>query len=1132
MLGARRHNKKPVRETVRATGAFLCLAALCLVAAFAQNEAGRLVGKIIDPNGAAVVGATVTVRAADTGLAREVVTDLEGFYTVAALQPGVYEIGVRAAGFADRTQRVEVGVGSQKTVETQLSVTPLTGEETITPGSGGVEVKTQGHQLADPISGRQIRELPTVTRDPYELVNLSGNVTAVNTRNGVNASGTSADSPRGLSYSINGQRPNANNYLLDGGENIDVGTAGVGQHVPLEAVQEIQVLTNGFQADFGRALGGVINVATRSGGNTWRGSLFEFHRNRELSTNSFENNALGIRQGPLVANQFGYAVGGPLVEDRLFFFNSTELIRTRSREAQLSLVPTPQLLAASSAATRAAFAPFPLAVPINGRVFTVADVNSQLGIAAAAGNAFASLPGATPAFGLTQFAVNADQGAGLPQNSGLTLGRMDWNINDSSALYGRYAFEHRNYFGDTAAFSPFRGFSADRRERNHSAVVNWSNSLSPAWSYNTKASFNRINLIRPLAGVTGASPRLLLTNFGRSAIGGFPVALPGFQPFEAANNFNFTGPLNQTSLYQDFNLTARGHLMTFGGRYFYTQDNRAVSTFQNAAAVFGASVPQALSNLVLGQLSTFQAAVNPNGLTAGQTITLPASQPNFSRSVSSHDWAFYFNDNWRFHPRVNVNLGLRYDIFGVPRLRGGGDAFNFYLGQGANTAAGVQGGAFASAGTFRGSNRVTERDWNNLAPRVGVAVDLTGDGRTVLRGGYGVSYERFIGSPILSVFQNSANFAVINQTAGAVGTPTVALTASNFGPLGGATGGAVLPGFAVYGIDERIETPYVHQFTASLEREIFPNTVASVQYTGGLGRSLFTLSNVNRPGSALAFLGGAAAPGARLNPNFGPVFFLTNGGRSNNNALILDVASSTWRSIGLQLSARYRYGRALDNTSSLMGFGLNSLTANSLDPFNADNDYGPSDFDLRHRFVGSFNWEVPFERLTGDALRQVFGGWQVTGIFHARSGAAFTAFNCGSITSAEQPCPRVALSGAVDRDGLDDPTPVAGLPNRFIYLNLGGAVVNSPSAFPPFAAGTTTRNFFRGPNFWNADMGVSKRFQMTEEVSLQFRGEFFNAFNQANTFIRGNEVDVSAGGFVPAYRSGRRHVQLAVKLLF
>jgi hypothetical protein len=1131
MSGARRHIKKRVKEIVRAAGTFLCLAALCLVAALAQNEAGRLVGKIIDPNGAAVVNATVTVRAVDTGIAREVTTDQEGFYTVAGLQPGVYEIAVRASGFADRTQQIEVGVGSQKTVETQLSVTPLTGEETITPGSGGVEVKTQGQHLADPISGRQIRELPTVTRDPYELVNLSGNVTAANTRNGVNATGTSTDSPRGLSYSINGQRPNTNNYLLDGGENIDVGTAGVGQNVPLEAVQEIQVLTNGFPSDFGRALGGVINVATRAGGNSWRGSLFEFHRNRELSTNSFENNALGIPQGHLVANQFGYAVGGPLVKDRLFFFNSTEMIRTRSREGQIALVPTPELLAASSAATRAAFAPFPLAAGINGRVFTVAEVNAQLGLTAGAGNAFASLPGTTPAFGLTQFAVNADQGAGLPQNSGLTVGRMDWNMNDRSSVYGRYAFEHRNYFDNTLTFSPFRGFGADSRERNHSAVVNWSNTINPAWGYNTKASFNRINLIRPLTGVAGAGPRLLLTNFSRAAIGGFQVALPGFQPFDAANNFNFTGPLNQTSVYQDFNLTTGGHLMTFGGRYFYTQDNRTVGTFQNAAAVFGAGVPQALNNLVLGQLSTFQTAINPNGLAAGQTVTLPVRQPNFNRSVSSHDWAVYVNDNWRVRPRVNVNLGLRYDFFGVPRLRNGADAFNFYLGAGGDVFRQVESGVFASARSQRGSNRAFRRDWDNLAPRVGVAIDLTGDGRTALRMGYGLSYERLIGSPILGLFQNGANFAVINQTAGAFGTPTVGLTASNFGPLGAATGTAALPGFAVYGIEHDIRTPYVHQLTVSLEREIFPNTVASVQYSGGLGRDLFTLYNVNRPGSAAAYFGGNVSPVARINPNFGPVFFLTSDGRSNNNAVIVEVMNSTWRSIGLQFSGRYRFGRALDNTPALGGFGMNSLNAN-LDPFNPNNDYGSADFDVRHRFVGSFNWEVPFQRLTGDALKQVFGGWQVTGIVHARSGAPFTAFNCGGATSAEQPCPRLAVTGGIGSDGLDDPTPVAGLANRFVYLNPGGAVVSSPPAFPPFAAGTTTRNYFRGPNFWNVDLGVSKRFQMTEDVSLQFRGEFFNALNQANTFIRGNEVDVSAGGFVPAYRSGRRHVQLAVKLLF
>ncbi|HYE72536.1 MAG TPA: hypothetical protein VEF04_04360, partial [Blastocatellia bacterium] len=349
-------------------------------------------------------------------------------------------------------------------------------------------------------------------------------------------------------------------------------------------------------------------------------------------------------------------------------------------------------------------------------------------------------------------------------------------------------------------------------------------------------------------------------------------------------------------------------------------------------------------------------------------------------------------------------------------------------------------------------------------------------------------------------------------------------------PLAGTTGTATLPGFAVYGIEEDIRTPYVHQITASLEREILPNTVASVQYSGGLGRDLYTVYNVNRPGSA-AYLN-VPTTFQRLNPNFGPVYFLTSDGRSNYNAVIVEVMNSTWRSIGLQMSARYRYSRGLDNTPSFNGFGMNSLSANLLDPFNPNNDYGTSDFNIRHRFIGTFNWEVPFERLTGDFAKQIFGGWEVTGIVQARSGMPFTVFNCSGATSAEQPCPRVAVNGGVDRMNTGDLSAVSGIPNRFVYTNFGGQIIDSPSAFPPFTAGTMSRNYFEGPRFWNVDLGVHKRFQITEGTSVQLRGEFYNAFNHANNFIRANEVDVSSTSFVPAYRSGRRHIQLAVKFLF
>jgi outer membrane receptor protein involved in Fe transport len=1086
-------------------------------AVWAQTETGQIIGTVTDPQGAVVRAATVTIKSVETGATRPATTNEQGQYVVANLQPGLYDVTVQAQGFAPKTQRVQVTVGSQVSLETSLSIQAAEAVVDVV-ASGGVEVNTQNQELSDVVSGTQIRELPTLTRNPYDLVGLSGNVSEGD------------PSGRGTGFSINGQRAASTNILLDGAENVDAFRATVGQTVPLDSVQEFRVVTSNFSAEYGRATGGIVNVGTRAGSNDFHGSLYEFYRGAGLSTNSFDNNANRIPKGNFVRNQFGYAAGGRIIPEKLFFFSGTEWIRVRSRENQQVLVPTPELLALSSAATRNFFSAFPLATPINGRIFSVGEVSTLLDLPA--GNAFSALPASTPAFGQVNFSVPGDVGGGFPQNTWATNNRIDWNISEKTQIYGRFAFEDNDIFPGTVSFSPFQGFNTGTTNFNQNHLVSLTHAFSPKLVSQTKLVYNRLNNQVPL-GEQPAGPTLFVRSL-ITRISGFRVALPGYLPFSPGSAIPFGGPQNLGQLYQDVNWTLGNHQLRFGGTYIYIQDNRTFGAYQNAVETLGRNVTEGLSNLVAGQLRSFAAAIDPQGRFPGEAITLPVTQPQFSRSNRYHEFAFYVNDNWRLRPNLTLNLGLRYDYFGVQHNNDERLDSNFYFGQGSNFFEQIRNGrVFIAEDSPVGG--LWEPDRNNFAPRVGVAWDITGDGKTSLRGGYGISYERNFGNVTFNVIQNPPNYAVIALTSG-VDIPTIPITTNNFGPLSGSGVTVTLPPTSLRHVREDIETAFAHLWSLAVEREIFPNTVASIQYTGSAGRNLYTLENINRPGSGAVFFGDAS-PTARLNRQFTDINTRGKAGFSNYNALIAELVNSGWRKYGLQFTARYQYGIALDNLSSTFSESANNFNLGLLDPFDPDLDYGFADFDIRHRFVTGFNWEIPWGRNSSSWAARLLGGWELTGIFTARTGLPFSIFDC---SNALQVCPRLIEQTRVDRSARSgsDLTPDAVTPNRFVYIDLAGQASNyinpitRTSDFGPFPGNLTGRNAFRGPGLWNLDGGIYKRFYISENKYFQLRGEFYNLFNHPNLFIRGAEAEITTSPFVPAFFDGRRNIQLALKFVF
>lgn len=1099
-----------------------------VLGAIGQTETGQISGKVTDPNGAAVPGATVTVKAVSTGAERTATADSDGLYTITNLQPGEYDVTVKGGNFAASTQRVAVTTGGRLSLESQLGIQAVSGVVDVVAG-GGVEVNTQTQELSEVVTGRQITELPTLTRNPYSLVAISGNV------NPDNASG------RGTGFSINGQRSASTNIMLDGGENVDNFTATVGMSVPLEAVGEFRVITSNFSAEYGRASGGIVNVSTKAGTNNYHGSIFEFNRVSKLASASYDDNAHGSPKAHFTRNQFGYAFGGPLKKEKLFFFNSTEWTRVRSSKAVTVWTVAPQLIAASNARTQAIFAANTLAATPTGRVATVADVCSGLGLG---GGSFCSLPGTTQALREVRYNLPTDAGGGDPQNSYNTSTRIDWNYSNKTQIYGRYAIESQKFFPGTVGASPYAGFTTGQTAFNQNAIINGTHTFSSNFVSQTKFVYNRLNSAQPLDGAPVQPTYFFRTNVVASFLGQ-AIDMPGYLPESPGAAIPFGGPQNVGEAYEDLNWIKGKHTLRFGGVYIYMQDNRAFGAYQNAVVGFGTtSYTTGFNNFVNGNAQRIQVAINPQGQTTpGATVTLPVSAPQFTRSNIYNEWAGYFNDSWKVTNRVTLNLGMRYEYYGVQHNRNRKLDSNFNYGAGDQFQQIATGGVCVDTACAGGG--LWKPDRNNFAPRFGFAWDVTGDGKTAVRGGYGLAYERNFGNVTFNVIQNPPAYAVITVN----GPFAVPPPSNNFGPLGGSSGTATLPGtINIRHLNENIQNAYAHFWSASFERQIAPRTVASVEYSGSAGRKLYDLTNDNRAGLACIVSGPSqcftgANPNGLLNQRYYPLNTRGNKGYSNYKALIFGLESSDLAKTGLQFTARYTWSVSKDNLSSTFSDSSNNFNLGLLDPFNPQLDYGYSDFDARHRFVASWTWNIPyFEHMSG-AAKHILGGWSLNGIFTARTGNPFSIFDC--TRAAFEVCPRLVPTDFVPTHV--NPGKDTGDPNSFNILDLStqtpGNFFNPKvcfdftdtdsclSEFGPFPTTMTKKDQFRGPGFWNLDFGIYKNVQVRENVRLQLRGELYNALNHANMFVDGSSAEVNSG-YITGFKDGRRNVQLAVKLIF
>jgi hypothetical protein len=1135
---------------------------------YGQAGTGSIQGTIKDPTGALVTGAKVTLVNIDTQLTRTDTSGANGSYAFLALPPGQYKITADAKGFAVQEQHVQVSVGSTMDLPFSLSV-GKTGTVIEVLAEGAATVNVINQEVSSVVTSRELTQLPTLTRNPYDLV-----ATAANAQQDSQAG---VGDNRGAGFAINGQRSASTSILLDGSENVDLFTATVGQQVPLDSMQEFRVVSNGMTAEYGRASGGVVNVATKSGTNDLHGSAYEFNRVAALASNTYYNASNQIPKAGFTRNQFGFSLGGPIKKNKLFFFNNWEWIRVRSSAPWTTWVPNSAFIAAGNANTQAFFTQYGKlrsdltktgSLSVSGLGFTPGTLLA----------AYAAANGGDPVvFDKVTYNIPSDAGGGTPQNTLMGVARVDYNISDKTQLFARYSYFDEKDFDGSINTSPYLGYETGQTNKDNAGLLSLTHSFTPNLLSSTRLSITRLNgPVQPL-GKAAVGPTLYLSNAVVARFSGARVALPGYNEYTPGSAIPFGGPQNLIQVYQDMSVIKGRHTFRFGGQYIYTQDNRVFGAYEEAVeALSGTTIGAgAFENFLSGNLAVFQAAVNPQGkypckydpVTATQIqnadcqVTLPVGPPSFSRSNVYNDFAFYGQDSWKVTPRFTLSLGLRWEYYGVQHNRDPKLDSNFFYGSGSDPFNQLRNGSvqIANASSVGGLWAPQKK---NFGPRLGFAYDVFGDGKTSLRGGFGIAYERNFGNVTYNVIQNPPAYAVLALTPTDVGG-TMPVTTDNAGPLAGSTGTKYLPRVSLRHVSQDIKTAYTQQWTLSLERQLMQNFLASLTYNGARGVHQYSISNINENGFAQVYLGDTTH-NYRLNTQYTNINNRGSYGDNYYHALVGSVRG-TYRDA--QLNATYTYSHSIDTLSSTFSGEVQNNGLGYVDPFKPGLDKGSSDYDARHRF--SFSAVVPlpiFKNSSSRVLKEAFGGFSFAPIYTYHSGYPFSVFDCSSSGSPYN-CPRafITAGASVPKGGSAGPD-LGG--DTFDYMTIPAAVDDYLG--PAFITGTTTampfrysnlptctgllgqgctfpsnmigRNAFVGPGNWDLNFGIYKDFSITERVKLQLRGEFFNITNHKNFYVLGfamGGADVSVSPTVQAMKGGygnpfddHRNVQLALKLTF
>ncbi|MEP6743232.1 MAG: TonB-dependent receptor [bacterium] len=1006
----------------------------------AQTFRGTILGTVSDPNGAVVPGATVTARNIGTSIERTTISDEFGNYTIAELQTGTYEVKVQRSGFQTATVTdVTVEVSGERRVDVSLSVA---GSDTVVIVAASTQVETTTNTLGGTISTKEVADLPVNGRDFTKFLVMVPGAT------GDPSGATDSPGSFGL-FSSNGNRGRANNFLLDGTDMNDgyrnlpaINEAGVfgtpATILPIEAIAEAAILSN-FEAEYGRNSGAIVNIVTKSGTNDFHGSLFEFFRNNALDARNFFN----PKPDPETAfrnNQFGGSLGGPISRNRTFFYAAYEGQRERVGLNSTARVPDPGEIAALGGPTNPVIArllarnPW----PAPNRPLPLFDNTG------------------TPNLFVTTRALN---------DVDSFIGKIDHSFNKNTQLTGRYFYGTSNQSFPLAilAGNVLPGYNTVTPTKVHLLSISYLKIMSPTVVNEVRFGYNRFKEgFFPEDRAFDPASIGLNTGITNSQDFGLPL----IRIHDDLGIANIGATLSVPRARTDINYQWIDNLSLKRGRHDvklgYEFRRTTVSQFFDAG-YRGRLDFDTLGDFLAGNLSGGRAA-----------------RGNSNRNTFQNSYAGYVQDTLRWNSRLTLNLGLRWDYFGVI-----GEKHNLL--SNFDRASGLVQVGSANL------ERLYQRDWNNFSPRLGMAWDLGGKGKTVVRAGWGLFYDAFS----QDFFAGQLPFNTFNPgpAFNPVGPSPILFSFSTVGTI--QNGVPIFSGFGdsdVFAVDRNLATPYVQNFNLNLQHELFKNGVLQVGYVGSHGTKLFRYRDINQPvtpsvSSARPFDNGPFAPS-------GGTFFYVNQleTTANSSYNALQTSFTLRNRSGWSAAINYTWSHSIDNASDGQDYVANATQPDN--SYRADLERGNSNFDSRHRFVASASYNIPNFAKGHPRLGQ---GWQLNTVVTLRSGNPFhlTLFDDYNNTGEFFPRP----------DIVGDPYAGTHAPDRFINLSafkvpctLDPAGDGSAASCLPgtWHFGSLGRNALRGPGYRNVDFSIFKDTPITESVKIQLRAEIFNIFNHPN----------------------------------